>query len=261
MKARSCCHDFRVRNHQASGAGCCIAVRLAPKPENALQTIKRGSAVGRGPGQAKKRPYGRPVRPGGWIVPRPSSKHRRPSFLQTLLRRLRFDYAFGAVSTETRLRRRDACGPRPICPGLSAPKGGRLRPVGPACRVEPLRPPLARAVDPVGLPFFRSFLWFSPWCSMLAQAVDRRLGGTTFGPLWGPRYGVRPKAEGRSPWGCRVGAPKARAKGRLRPGGAGGAKPQEAVGFCSAKLRKVIHRRRVKNRLKDKGLKPVRACG
>lgn len=39
----------------------------------------------------------------------------------------------------------------------------------------------------------------------LAWAVEPRPGALS-GPLWGPRYGVRPKAEGRSPWGCRAGA-------------------------------------------------------
>ena len=55
---------------------------------------------------------------------------------------------------------------------------------------------------------------------------------------------------------------EARAEGRLRPVGAGGAKPQEAAQFLLAQAApKVIHRRRVKNRLIKKGLKTVMACG
>lgn len=47
-----------------------------------------------------------------------------PSFLQTFLAAADLSTAhFGAVSTETRLRRRPACGRRPICPGLSARRG------------------------------------------------------------------------------------------------------------------------------------------
>ncbi len=47
-----------------------------------------------------------------------------PSVLQMFLAAVDSSTSrFGAVSTETRLRRRPACGRRPICPGLSARRG------------------------------------------------------------------------------------------------------------------------------------------
>jgi|GEM_PF-6857516 len=48
-------------------------------------------------------------------------------------------------------------------------------------------------------------------------------GGFIGFPLWGaPFWGEAIGRGAESPWGCRVGAPKARAEGRKRPGGAGG---------------------------------------
>ena len=57
-----------------------------------------------------------------------------------------------------------------------------------------------------GLPFLPNLAAVANRCGLfLAWAVELRPGALS-GPLWGPRYGVRPKAEGRSPWGCRAGA-------------------------------------------------------
>ena len=80
-----------------------------------------------------------------------------------------------------------------------------------------------------GLPFLPNLAAVANRCGLfLAWAVELRPGALS-GPLWGPRYGVRPKAEGRSPWGCRAGArsageaPKARRSRRGEAPRGGGA--------------------------------------
>ena len=50
-----------------------------------------------------------------------------------------------------------------------------MRPVGPACRGEPLRPPLALAVDPGGCFSSFPFRWFVLVLDV-AQTVELRLG-------------------------------------------------------------------------------------
>ena len=86
-----------------------------------------------------------------------------------------FDDAMRAVSTETRLRRLPARGRRPICPGLGARRGAACGQVGPACRAEPLRPPVAIRLSK------RGFFCPSPVRANCAGGGAGEAGGTPQG--------------------------------------------------------------------------------
>ena len=116
-----------------------------------------------------------------------------------------------------------------------------------------------------GLSFLEDLVAVAYGCGrFLAWAVVPRPGAPS-GPLWGPRYAGERVARGvqrsETPGGCRAGArsagggPLAARRSRRGEAPRGG-----AVSFGQA-APKVIHRRRVKNRLIKKGLKTVMACG
>jgi len=97
---------------------------VVTKARNAPQAIKCGSAMSPAGPCRKNAPTAVQRAPAVGICPDLPASTGRPTFLQTLL--AAFDLPTsrpGAVSTETRLRRRPACGLRPICPGLSARRG------------------------------------------------------------------------------------------------------------------------------------------
>lgn len=117
-----------------------------------------------------------------------------------------------------------------------------------------------------GLSFLEDLVAVAYGCGrFLAWAVVPRPGAPS-GPLWGPRYAGERVARGvqrsETPGGCRVGARSAGGGPLAARRSRRGRSPQEAAQFLSGQAAsKVIHRRRVKNRLIKKGLKTVMACG
>lgn len=97
---------------------------VVTKARNAPQAIKCGSAMAK-PGPCRENaPTAVQRAPAAGFCPDLPASTGRPSFLQTPLAAVDLPTSRpGAVSTETRLRRRPACGLRPICPGLSARRG------------------------------------------------------------------------------------------------------------------------------------------
>ncbi len=97
---------------------------VVTKARNAPQAIKSGSAMAMSGPCRENAPTATQRAPAAGFCPDPPASTGRPSFLQTLLAAVDLPTSRpGAVSTETRLRRRPASGLRPICPGLSARRG------------------------------------------------------------------------------------------------------------------------------------------